>query len=197
MKRRTISIDSSKNCLPMQIIKMENPWFSSTKSTVFVGRDRLTKRTIQDVSRLNSCVKSMVWSQNKPVLFSVIEWGIYDLCMYIMSGVDNSSGNIFLLCATNCPWELDPAFLRRFQRCCYIALPDMYVYIQFFCSVILGRLNTQIEADPTFLHITARPDIRSCHRGKIASPEWISLTKTWNTSLTRRKDFLAATLTLW
>lgn len=31
--------------------------------------------------------------------------------------------NIFLLCATNCPWELDPAFLRRFQRKIFINLP--------------------------------------------------------------------------
>ena len=29
----------------------------------------------------------------------------------------------FLLCATNCPWELDPAFIRRFQRKIYVQLP--------------------------------------------------------------------------
>jgi vacuolar protein-sorting-associated protein 4 len=32
--------------------------------------------------------------------------------------------SIFLLCATNCPWELDPAFLRRFQRKIFVGLPD-------------------------------------------------------------------------
>ncbi|CAG5126342.1 unnamed protein product [Candidula unifasciata] len=31
---------------------------------------------------------------------------------------------IFLLCATNCPWDLDTAFLRRFQKRIYIKLPD-------------------------------------------------------------------------
>ncbi|XP_060594592.1 vacuolar protein sorting-associated protein 4B-like [Ruditapes philippinarum] len=43
-----------------------------------------------------------------------------------MEGADNStnSDKIFLLCATNCPWELDSAFLRRFQKRIYIPLPD-------------------------------------------------------------------------
>ncbi|XP_053403562.1 vacuolar protein sorting-associated protein 4B-like isoform X2 [Mercenaria mercenaria] len=43
-----------------------------------------------------------------------------------MEGADNSSNSdrIFLLCATNCPWELDSAFLRRFQKRIYIPLPD-------------------------------------------------------------------------
>ena len=43
-----------------------------------------------------------------------------------MEGADNSSlsDKIFLLCATNCPWELDSAFLRRFQKRIYIPLPN-------------------------------------------------------------------------
>ncbi|XP_036357537.1 protein SUPPRESSOR OF K(+) TRANSPORT GROWTH DEFECT 1-like [Octopus sinensis] len=43
-----------------------------------------------------------------------------------MEGVGNTEtkDNIFLLCATNCPWELDVAFLRRFQKRIYIPLPD-------------------------------------------------------------------------
>ena len=43
-----------------------------------------------------------------------------------MEGATASTGtnNLFLLCATNCPWELDSAFLRRFQKRIYIPLPD-------------------------------------------------------------------------
>ncbi|XP_072173696.1 uncharacterized protein [Diadema setosum] len=43
-----------------------------------------------------------------------------------MEGADNAAAveKIFLLCATNRPWELDSAFLRRFQKRIYIPLPD-------------------------------------------------------------------------
>ena len=43
-----------------------------------------------------------------------------------MEGANSSfkDENIFFLCATNCPWELDSAFLRRFQKRVYIPLPD-------------------------------------------------------------------------
>lgn len=32
--------------------------------------------------------------------------------------------NVYLICATNCPWDLDPAFLRRLQRQIYVPLPN-------------------------------------------------------------------------
>ena len=49
------------------------------------------------------------------------------------SGADSQSGGnsseMFLLCATNCPWELDSAFIRRFQKRIYIPLPSRYIDI--------------------------------------------------------------------
>ncbi|KAL5004749.1 hypothetical protein ScPMuIL_018205 [Solemya velum] len=49
-----------------------------------------------------------------------------------MEGADNTeeTDKIFLLCATNCPWELDTAFLRRFQKRIYIPLPDSEARIE-------------------------------------------------------------------
>lgn len=42
-----------------------------------------------------------------------------------IEGVEESeTSGVFLLGATNCPWDLDPAFLRRFQRRIFIPLPD-------------------------------------------------------------------------
>jgi vacuolar protein-sorting-associated protein 4 len=31
---------------------------------------------------------------------------------------------VFFIGATNCPWDLDTAFLRRFQKKIYIEAPD-------------------------------------------------------------------------
>lgn len=40
-----------------------------------------------------------------------------------MSNISTPNSNLFVICATNCPWDLDPAFLRRFERRIYIPLP--------------------------------------------------------------------------
>ena len=47
-----------------------------------------------------------------------------------MEGV--STKTVFLLCATNCPWELDTAFLRRFSKKIYIPLPNEQVRKEIF-----------------------------------------------------------------
>jgi vacuolar protein-sorting-associated protein 4 len=42
-----------------------------------------------------------------------------------MDGVrEHSTGGLLFLGATNFPWELDKAILRRFDKCIYIPLPD-------------------------------------------------------------------------
>ena len=52
--------------------------------------------------------------------------------LQLMDGLLSGEGSgaattTFLLAATNCPWDLDPAFLRRFQRRVYVPLPDRSV----------------------------------------------------------------------
>ena len=36
-----------------------------------------------------------------------------------IEGIGGNNDKVFLLCATNCPWELDTAFLRRLSAGCY------------------------------------------------------------------------------
>uniref|UniRef100_A0A914ULG4 AAA+ ATPase domain-containing protein n=1 Tax=Plectus sambesii TaxID=2011161 RepID=A0A914ULG4_9BILA len=45
--------------------------------------------------------------------------------------LQNSEGKqTLLVCATNCPWELDAAFLRRFEKRIFVGLPNKHDRIQ-------------------------------------------------------------------
>jgi len=41
-----------------------------------------------------------------------------------IEGVGHDESGVILLAATNVPWQLDPAFRRRFEKCIYVPLPD-------------------------------------------------------------------------
>ena len=60
-----------------------------------------------------------------------------------MEGADRAFGckNVFVLGATNCPWELDTAFLRRFQKRVYMELPDETVRVELLTIIIQSSLQ--------------------------------------------------------
>lgn len=51
--------------------------------------------------------------------------------------------NAFVVCATNCPWDLDFAFVRRFHRRLYVPLPNRQERLEF---LNLYTKNTSLEA---------------------------------------------------
>lgn len=55
--------------------------------------------------------------------------------------------NVFLLCATNCPWDLDVAFIRRFHKRIYVPLPDKQERLEF---LHLFTKNTDLEKCSNF-----------------------------------------------
>lgn len=56
----------------------------------------------------------------------------------LLDGLDSGKSNIFILANTNLPWEIDPAFLRRFERKILIDLPQAKDRI----GIILGFIPT-------------------------------------------------------
>ncbi|XP_024086348.1 vacuolar protein sorting-associated protein 4-like isoform X2 [Cimex lectularius] len=46
------------------------------------------------------------------------------LLIELDSNLNNPKSNCIVLCATNCPWDIDVAFLRRFQGRIHVPLPD-------------------------------------------------------------------------
>lgn len=52
-----------------------------------------------------------------------------------LNALDNCDNVIYFISATNCPWDLDTAFMRRFNRKLYVPLPnsnEIYEYLHLF-----------------------------------------------------------------
>ena len=62
------------------------------------------------------------------------------------SSKNDTHNHLFVLCATNCPWELDTAFLRRFSKRIYIPLPDSVTREALF-KIQLKGVAIQLEED--------------------------------------------------
>eukprot|EP01071_Lankesteria_metandrocarpae_P005123 Lankesteria_metandrocarpae@DN3872_c0_g1_i1.p1 len=68
-----------------------------------------------------------------------------------MDGLDGGSSQVMILAATNTPWDLDPAFRRRFERRIYIPLPD-YAARRHLLELGVSASRHQLsEADVTLL----------------------------------------------
>lgn len=52
--------------------------------------------------------------------------------------------NLYVIAATNKPWALDEAFLRRFQKRIYLDLPDKWSRVK-----LIEAFSTQLKLDPT------------------------------------------------
>ncbi|XP_037079629.1 vacuolar protein sorting-associated protein 4-like [Pollicipes pollicipes] len=68
--------------------------------------------------------------------------------LQLMDGlVAGQAARTFLLAATNCPWDLDPAFLRRFQRRVHVPLPDSAAQRRLIELHLAGTATSLTESD--------------------------------------------------
>ena len=51
--------------------------------------------------------------------------------------------NVFVLAASNLPWDLDPAFLRRLEKRVYVPLPDMSSRKKMFMYYLSSSLSSK------------------------------------------------------
>jgi vacuolar protein-sorting-associated protein 4 len=55
---------------------------------------------------------------------SATDTGMKNEMLVQMDGFNKNNSDVLLIAATNAPWRLDPAFIRRFERRIYIPMPD-------------------------------------------------------------------------
>jgi len=76
--------------------------------------------------------------------------------MVQMQGVGNDTTGVLTLGATNCPWDLDPALRRRFQKRIYIPLPEAEALAAMFKIHIGSTKNSLTESD--FMKLSKKCD---------------------------------------
>jgi vacuolar protein-sorting-associated protein 4 len=63
-----------------------------------------------------------------------------------MDGVGKDQTGVLVLGATNCPWDLDTAIRRRFERRIYIPLPDVHARLQLL-RLSLGSVSHEMTTE--------------------------------------------------
>jgi katanin p60 ATPase-containing subunit A1 len=61
-----------------------------------------------------------------------------------MDGLARSNALVFVLAATNLPWELDMAMLRRLEKRIYVSLPDAGARLRILETLLGGRISPDV-----------------------------------------------------
>lgn len=72
-----------------------------------------------------------------------------------MEGVSGNNDGIFFLAATNTPYDLDDAILRRFDKLVYIALPEERERHDMFKKMLIGEEENKRFSEENFKTLAA------------------------------------------
>ena len=75
--------------------------------------------------------------------------------LQMMDGI-NTKDNVVVIGATNLPWDLDKAVIRRFDQMIYIPLPDKTTIVHLLEKIIVDKLRSTLfaSAEPSYMQKT-------------------------------------------
>lgn len=124
-----------------------------------------------------------------------------------LEGIDGASdnSNIFVLAATNFPWHLDEALLRRFQKRIYIPLPDLESRLYLLKTQIADLIDDSFElelfaqklegyscADIANLCRDAAQAVFDRQTSNLDTQEWLNMPVDQARVIISNRDFLTA-----
>ena len=71
-----------------------------------------------------------------------------------MDGIARSEAQVFVLAATNLPWQLDHAMLRRLEKRIFVDLPDAAARLQILRHCLHGRAAADVDLDSLAKRLT-------------------------------------------
>ena len=113
------------------------------------------KEWIKDSVVKKKAVPCIIFIDEVDALFSVgNEWNVEMKNQFLkeMDSMEDKNKNIplYLIGATNKPWNIDPSFIRRFQKRIYIPLPDLNQR-KGILKLYLSKINVENNLDVSLL----------------------------------------------
>ena len=79
-----------------------------------------------------------------------------------MDGVTSGAAHVMVLATSNCPWDIDEAILRRFEKRIYIPLPDIVARVSALRLYLHVDTQTITDCLPNTLYFIGRAVLRGC-----------------------------------
>lgn len=123
-----------------------------------------------------------------------------------LEGIDGTSDkNVFILAATNFPWDLDEALIRRFQKRIYVPLPDFEGRLTILKKKIIELIDNSFDmegwaqklegyncSDIVNLCKDAAQDVFDRLTSKLNTQEWINMPVEKARIIIKNEDFAKA-----
>ena len=179
---RALSSEVASNFYSVSCSDLLSSWFGETEKLIkdlFSHAKRNVGRSIIFIDEIDGLCRRRNLNEQEQTRRIKTE-----LLKQMEGSEAQEESNLFVLGATNCPWELDTAFLRRFEKRIYIPLPDKETRRELFSihlqSVPVSITNEEWEEILESCRGYSGSDLSTCVADAVFEPvRELELAKFW------------------